>query len=197
MKQFSDACERNRAPILAVLKRVFADRRQVLEIGSGTGQHAAYFAPELPHLAWQPSDVAENLPSIRLWREEAQTPQLLEPIELDVDQPFPRVSGDAVFSANTCHIISWPQVEKLFAGVAALLPPGGVFALYGPFNYGGKHTSPSNAEFDQWLRGRDAASGLRDFEDMRELGARHGLALEEDNAMPANNRLLVFRRRDG
>ena len=197
MKQFSDACERNRAPILAILKRVFADRRHVLEIGSGTGQHAAYFAPELPHLAWQPSDVAENLPSIRLWREEVQTPQLLEPIELDVDQPFPRVSADAAFSANTCHIISWPQVEKMFAGVAALLPLGGVFALYGPFNYGGKHTSPSNAEFDQWLRGRDAASGLRDFEDMRELGARHGLALEEDNAMPANNRLLVFRRRDG
>ena len=85
----------------------------------------------------------------------------------------------------------------MFAGVAALLPLGGVFALYGPFNYGGKHTSPSNAEFDQWLRGRDPASGLRDFEDMRELGARHGLALEEDNAMPANNRLLVFRRTDG
>ena len=197
MKQFSDACERNRAPILAILKRVFADRRKVLEIGSGTGQHAAYFAPDLPHLSWQPSDVAENLPSVRLWREEAQTPRLLEPIELDVDQPFPPVPADAVFSANTCHIVSWPQVEKMFAGVASLLPPGGVFALYGPFNYGGKHTSPSNAEFDQWLRGRDPASGLRDLEDMRELGARHGIALEEDNAMPANNRLLVFRRRDG
>jgi SAM-dependent methyltransferase len=197
MKRFSDACERNRAPILAVLKRVFADRRQVLEIGSGTGQHAAYFAPELAHLAWQPSDVAKNLPSIRLWREESQTPRLLEPIELDVDQPFPRLSADAVFSANTCHIISWPQVEKMFAGVATLLPPGGVFALYGPFNYGGKHTSPSNAEFDQWLRGRDPASGLRNFEDIRELAARQGLVLEEDNAMPANNRLLVFRRKHG
>ena len=197
MKQFSDACERNRAPILAILKRVFADRHHVLEIGSGTGQHAAYFATELVHLAWQPSDVAENLPSVRLWREEAQTPGLLEPIELDVDRPFPPITADAGFSANTCHIVSWPQVEKMFAGVASLLPPGGVFALYGPFNYGGKHTSPSNAEFDQWLRGRDPASGLRDLEDMRELGARHGLALEEDNPMPANNRLLVFRRKDG
>jgi SAM-dependent methyltransferase len=195
MKQFSDACERNRAPILAILKRVFADRRHVLEIGSGTGQHAAYFAPDLPHLSWQPSDVAENLPSVRLWREEAQTPRLLEPIELDVDRPFPPVPADAVFSANTCHIVSWPQVEKMFAGVARLLPPGGVFALYGPFNYGGKHTSPSNAEFDQWLRRRDPASGLRNFEDIRELAARHGLVLEEDNAMPANNRLVVFRRR--
>ncbi|HYY62610.1 MAG TPA: DUF938 domain-containing protein [Burkholderiales bacterium] len=197
MKQFSDACERNRAPILAVLKRVFADRHDVLEIGSGTGQHAAYFAAELAHLSWQPSDVAENLPSVRLWREEAQTPRLLEPIELDVDRPFPKVAADAVFSANTSHIMSWPQVEKMFAGVGALLPPGGVFALYGPFNYGGKHTSPSNAEFDQWLRRRDPASGLRNLEDIRELAARHGLALEEDNAMPANNRLLVFRRKDG
>ena len=124
MKRFSDACERNRAPILAILKRLFTDRRHVLEIGSGTGQHAAYFAPALPQLAWQPSDVAENLPSVRLWREEAQTATLLEPIELDVDRPFPRVPADAVFSANTCHIISWPQVEKMFAGVSALLPPG-------------------------------------------------------------------------
>ena len=195
MKHYSEPSERNRAPILAMLKRVFADRRHVLEIGSGTGQHAAYFAPELPHLAWQPSDVAENLPSIRLWREEAQTPRLLEPLELDVDRPFPAVPADAVFSANTCHIMSWPQVEKLFAGVSAVLPSGGVFALYGPFHYGGKPSSPSNAQFDTWLRGRDPASGVRNFEDVRELAARHGLALEEDNAMPANNRLLVFRRR--
>lgn len=194
MKRFSDACERNREPILAILRRVFADRRHVLEIGSGTGQHAAYFAPALAHLSWQPSDVAENLPSIRLWREEARTPRLLEPVELDVDRPFPRVDADAVFSANICHIMSWPQVERMFAGIAGLLPARGVFAVYGPFHYNGKPTSPSNAEFDTWLRGRDPQSGVRDFEDVRALGKRHGLALEEDNAMPANNRLLVFRR---
>jgi SAM-dependent methyltransferase len=195
MKQFSDACERNREPILQVLRRAFADRTSVLEIGSGTGQHAAYFAPALPHLAWQPSDVAENLPSIRVWREEAETPRLLEPIELDVDQPFPAVQADAVFSANTCHIMSWPQVERFVAGVGKLLPEGGVFALYGPFHYGGKPTSPSNAEFDAWLRNRDPKSGVRDFEAIRDLAAKRGLALEGDNAMPANNRLLVFRRR--
>jgi len=195
MKQFSDACERNREPILQVLRHAFADRTSVLEIGSGTGQHAAYFAPALPHLAWQPSDVAENLPSIRVWRGEAQTPRLLEPIELDVDQPFPAVQADAVFSANTCHIISWPQVERFLAGVGKLLPEGGVFALYGPFHYGGKPTSPSNAEFDAWLRNRDPKSGVRDFEAIRDLAAKRGLALEGDNAMPANNRLLVFRRR--
>ena len=194
MKQFSEASERNREPILQVLRRVFADRKGVLEIGSGTGQHAAYFAPALPHLAWQPSDVAENLPSVRLWREEAQTPGLREPLELDVDRPFPAVEADAAFSANTCHILSWPQVERMFAGIAALLPKRGVFALYGPFNYGGKHTSPSNAEFDTWLRGRDPKSGVRDFEAIDALAQRHGLVLEEDNAMPANNRLLVFRK---
>ncbi len=193
LKRFSDACERNREPILAVLRRVFADRHRVLEIGAGTGQHAAYFAPALPQLSWQPSDVAENLPSIRLWREEAPTPGLLEPIELDVDR-FPALRADAVFSANTCHIMSWPQVERMFAGITALLPPGGVFALYGPFHYNGKPTSPSNAEFDTWLRRRDAASGVRDAEAIVELAQRNGLALAEDNAMPANNRLLVFRR---
>jgi SAM-dependent methyltransferase len=194
MKRISDACERNRAPILDVLRRVFADRSAVLEVGSGTGQHAAYFAPELPHLSWQPSDVAENLPSVRVWREEAQTPRLLEPIELDVERSFLHLQIDAAFTANTCHIMSWSQVEKMFAGVGRLLPAGGLFALYGPFNYGGKPTSPSNAEFDAWLRGRDPASGLRDAGAIVALASRQGMVLEEDNVMPANNRLLVFRR---
>jgi len=195
MKRFSDACERNREPILAILRRVFAGRASVLEIGSGTGQHAAYFAPALPNLAWQPSDVAENLPSIRIWREEAQTPRLLEPIELDVDRPFPVVEADAVFSANTCHIISWTQIERMFGAIETLLPSGGVLVLYGPFHYGGKPTSPSNAEFDQWLRNRDPKSGVRDFEAIAALALRHGMVLKEDNGMPANNRLLVFHRR--
>ena len=177
-----------------MLKRVFGDRRAVLEIGSGTGQHAAYFAPELAHLTWQPSDVAENLPDIRLWREAAQTPGLLAPIAFDVDDFPPAVKADAVFSANTCHIMSWPRVERMFAGVSALLPPRGVLAVYGPFHYGGRPTSESNARFDAFLRSRDPASGVRDFEAVRELAGRHGLAVEEDNAMPANNRLLVFRK---
>ena len=188
MKPFSEASERNRAPILAILKRVFADRKHVLEIGSGTGQHAAYFAPELPHLVWQASDVADNLPAIREWVSHPA------PIELDVDQPWPRVDADAVFSANTCHIMSWPQVERLFAGIGGLLPRDGVFALYGPFNYHGKHTSESNARFDAMLRSRDPASGLRDIDDITTLAGRVGLRLAEDNAMPANNRLLVFQK---
>jgi SAM-dependent methyltransferase len=191
MKPFSESSERNRGPILAILKRVFADRRYVLEIGSGTGQHAAHFAPELPHLVWQASDVAENLPGIREWVKEAGVSNLRDPIVLAVDQEFPPLQVDAVFSANTCHIMSWPRVERMFEGVGKIRTLK-TFCLYGPFNYGGKHTSESNARFDALLRARDPASGLRSVEDIVGLAARNGLHLEEDNAMPANNRLLVF-----
>ena len=189
MKPYSEACERNREPILAVLKRVFHDRRAVLEIGSGTGQHAAYFAPELPHLTWQASDVAEHLDGICAWVGDG-----LPPIELDVDKPWPKVRADAVFSANTAHIMSWPQVGRMLEGVGRVLPSGGLFALYGPFHYGGRPTSESNGRFDVMLRARDPASGVRDFEDIEALAQRSGLALAEDNAMPANNRLLVFKK---
>ena len=168
---------------------MFCDRKRVLEIGSGTGQHAAYFAPELPHLAWQASDVAEYLPGIRMWVGGGPAP-----IDLDVDKPWPAVDADAVFSANTAHIMSWPQVERMFEGAGRLLPTGALFALYGPFHYGGRATSESNARFDVMLRSRDPLSGVRNFEDVRALARRCGLAFLEDNAMPANNRLLVFRK---
>ena len=187
MKPFSEASERNRAPILEVLKRVFSKTRFVLEIGSGTGQHAAYFAPELPHLVWQASDVAENLPGIGAW---VSNPP---PLELDVDKAWPKVVADAVFSANTCHIMSWPQVERMFDGLGKIRTLK-TLCLYGPFNYGGKHTSESNARFDAMLRARDPASGLRDFEKIRSLAEAAGLTLLADNAMPANNRLLVFQK---
>ena len=196
MRPFSAACERNRVPILEILARVFADRKAVLEIGSGTGQHAAYFAPALPHLVWHPSDLAEHLAGIRMWTDEAGAPNLRAPIALDVDGPWPELEADAVFSANTCHIMSWPQVETMFEAIARLLPPGGVFALYGPFKYGGRYTSESNERFDAMLRTDDPKSGLRDLHELLPLAARCALALEEDNAMPANNRLLVFRRQD-
>jgi hypothetical protein len=186
-KPFSEASARNRAPILAILKRAFAERKHVLEIGSGTGQHAAYFARELPHLIWQASDVAENLAGIREWV--SQPP----PVELDVEREWPKLAVDAVFSANTCHIMSWPQVERMFAGIANIATLK-TFCLYGPFNDGGKYTSESNARFDAMLRRNDPASGLRDFEKIRALAEAAGLTLQEDNAMPANNRLLVFRK---
>ena len=190
MKPYCEACERNREPILAVLRRIFAERRRVLEIGSGTGQHAAYFAPELPHLAWQASDVADYLEGIRAWVGDG-----VPPIELDVDATWPAIEADAAFSANTAHIMSWPQVERMFEGVARILPQWGLFALYGPFHYGGRPTSGSNARFDAMLRARDPASGVRDFEHIQTLAAHCGLAFLEDNTMPANNRLLVFKKK--
>jgi SAM-dependent methyltransferase len=197
-KPFAQACENNKCPILGVLKRVFADSTRVLEIGSGTGQHAVYFAPNLPHVQWMTADLAENHPGIRMWIEEFPAPNLLPPVDLDVRQtcwPFEDVDG--VFSANTAHIMHWPGVEAMFAGVARLLQPGGVFALYGPFNYGGKYTSESNARFDASLEARDPGMGIRDFEAVDALAVEGGFGLLEDNPMPANNRTLVWRKREG
>ena len=195
-KPFSEPAERNRAPILAVLQRVFADRHAVLEVGSGSGQHAVHFAAALGQLVWQPSDVPDNLPGIRLWIEEAELPNLRDPIPLDVnDAHWPDLPVDAAYSANTAHIMSWSEVQKAIAGIGRLLPAGGVFALYGPFNYGGSYTSESNARFDASLKARDPASGIRDAEAVVAAANAAGLALEEDNPMPANNRLLVFRKR--
>lgn len=193
---FSEACERNKAPILDVLRRVFADRTRVLEIGSGTGQHAAHFAPALPHVTWQPSDRPDHLHGISLWVRHVAAANLLQPIALDIDdESWPDVGADAAYTANTLHIVSWPQVERLFERAAAFLPDGGCIAVYGPFKYGGVHTSESNARFDAMLRERDPASGIRDFEAVNELAGRLGLQLLDDVAMPANNRTLVWQKR--
>jgi cyclopropane fatty-acyl-phospholipid synthase-like methyltransferase len=169
--------------------------RKVLEIGSGTGQHAVHFAAHLPHLIWQPSDLAENLPGIELWRAEAARSNLLPALALDVNQPqWPDTGADGVFSANTLHIVSWSEVRLFFAGVGRVLPPGGVLAVYGPFNYRGRHSSDSNARFDRMLRSQDPRSGIRDFEAVDALAAEQHLALQRDVPMPANNRTLVWRR---
>jgi SAM-dependent methyltransferase len=195
MKPFSEACQRNQEPILAVLREGFADRTRVLEIGSGTGQHAVHFAAGLPHLVWQASDVAANLPGIRAWREEAALPNLPEPIELDLNrQPWPDVDADALFTSNTLHIVSWPEVQTLYGRAAHVLPAGGVLAVYGPFNYGGRYTGEGNARFDAMLRSRDPRSGIRDFEELDALARIHGLHLFRDAPMPANNRTLLWRR---
>jgi cyclopropane fatty-acyl-phospholipid synthase-like methyltransferase len=192
-KPFAESCEQNRGPILAVLRDVFSDRRLVLEIGSGTGQHAVYFGAELPHLRWQTADVPPHHPGIRAWLDEAALPNVLPPIALDVSQADWR-SGryDAVFSANTLHIMSWSEVERFFEGIGEVLEAGGVLAVYGPFNYDGAFTSESNARFDAWLKARDPASGVRDFEAVDALARAQGLVLQLDIAMPANNRTLVW-----
>lgn len=193
IKSYSEACERNQEPILAQLRELFAKSHLVLEIGSGTGQHAVYFARALPDLTWQPSDLIDRHSSIRAWREEAALPNLNEPVLLDVSQArWPAIPFDAVFSANTLHIMSLPEVEKMLAGIGTRLPAGGVLAVYGPFNYGGQYTSDSNRQFDAWLKSRDPLSGIRDFEVIDALAQQQGLRLLRDVALPANNRLLAW-----
>lgn len=193
-KPHAPATDRNREPILQVLREVFSDRRRVLEIGSGSGQHAVYFAQALPGLRWQTSDVAGNLPGIRQWLAEAGLNNTPEPLALDLRQAWPAVEFDAVFSANTFHIMGWTEVERLFSELAVHMPPAGLLTVYGPFNYGGKFTSDSNARFDASLRAGNPASGLRDFEAVHALAVRAGLGLREDRAMPANNRCISWQR---
>ncbi|MBW4050692.1 MAG: DUF938 domain-containing protein [Proteobacteria bacterium] len=194
VKPHSDACKRNQGPILEVLRDHFADRRHVLEIGSGTGQHAVHFAAALSWLSWQTSDVDGNLPGIRSWIEESGLPNLPPPIALDVTGPWPTARFDAAFTANTLHIMGWPEVQALFAAIAQVLAPDAVLAVYGPFNYDGRFTSPSNAAFDDWLKQRSPRSGIRDFAAIDQLARSIGFILVEDRPMPANNRTLVWRR---
>lgn len=193
-KPHAAACARNREPILEVLRDHFADRRTLLEIGSGTGQHAIFFAAELPHLTWQASDCAENLPGIQAWLDEAALPNTPAPLTLDVNAAWPATRFDAVFSANILHIMSWREVERLFACLPGAMAGDFKLVVYGPFNYGGRFTSESNAAFDAWLKQGGAHQGLRDFEAVDALAAQAGLKLIEDRAMPSNNRCLVWHR---
>ncbi len=194
---YSESSEQNKHVILETLRNEFTYSSQILEIGSGTGQHAVFFAPALAHLQWQPSERYQHLGDIRSWIESAPAPNLRPVIELDVTvQPWP-VEGngetyDGVFSANTAHIMNAQAVRQMFEGVARLLASGGRFALYGPFNYNGKATSDSNARFDEWLKARDPESGIKDFTDLNRLADGLGLSLKQDHRMPTNNRLLVW-----
>ncbi len=193
MKPFAESCEINKFPILEVLKAVFAGRQRVLEIASGTGQHAVYFGSELPHLTWQTSELQSNHAGIQAWLDEAQLPNVLPPLAIDVnDAHWPAISVDAIFNANTVHILSWPEVEALFAHIAQVIAPGACVCFYGPYNYGGQFTSESNARFDAWLKARDPKSGVRDFEAVNRLASLHGLNLLADIEMPINNRTLVW-----
>ncbi|ABI38857.1 protein of unknown function DUF938 [Shewanella sp. MR-4] len=198
---FSQACENNKGPILAVLQTAFASAKQVLEIGSGTGQHAVYFAENLPQLFWQTSDQADYLEGIsaRCHQQGHQKGinNLGLPFALDVTQPWPinNTRIDAVFSANTLHIMSQTMVEAFFAGLGQYLPQLNTLCIYGPFNYQGKFTSDSNRQFDQYLKQRDSESGIRDIEWIIQLAQAQAFTLVADTAMPANNRLLHFSKR--
>ncbi|NKF22287.1 DUF938 domain-containing protein [Solimonas marina] len=194
-KPYAPACERNRDPILAVLREHFADRRAVLEIGSGTGQHAVHFAAALPQLQWQTSERAEHHDGIRLWLDEAALPNLRPPIALDVaDDDWPAQRYDAAFSANTLHIMAWPEVQAMFAGLGRVLAADATLVVYGPFNLDGRFTSDSNAAFDDWLKARGAHMGIRDLAAVDALAATIGLQRIAKIEMPAHNFCIVWRR---
>lgn len=191
----SPACERNREPILQALRQRLPDRGRLLEIGSGTGEHAVYMAPQLTRWQWQPSDVEPRLAGLEQRFQLQGGSNILPALALDVGRhQWPDGPFDAVFTANTAHIVSWPLVCLMVAGAARVLVPGGVFALYGPFQYDGQHNSAGNAAFDQQLRQRDSAMGIRDALQVIACASISSLSLVEDVAMPANNRFLFFRR---
>jgi hypothetical protein len=191
----SEACERNKEPIRKILAQAFAHSQKVLEIGSGTGQHAVHFAAHFPHLVWQPSDTGEYLEGLRERIAHERGGNLLPPLELDVRRlPWHVEPVDALFTANTLHIMSWPAVRDFFRGLGEILTAPAVLCIYGPFRYDGQYTSPSNAGFDRFLRARDPESGIRNFEDVNTLAREQGLSLSADHAMPANNQLLIWQK---
>lgn len=196
--QFAEACERNKTPILEVLREVFTTPGVVLETGSGTGQHAAWFARHLPHLQWQPTDRAGELDSVEAWRAQARLDNLHPARVLDLlAGPWPLASARYVVSINVLHIAPAAATPRLFAGAARTLPAGGLVYVYGPFRYRTRTLEPSNERFDLWLRARDPASGLREFEWVDEQACDAGFQLVEDRAMPANNRCAWWRRAPG
>jgi len=194
-KAFSQSCENNKQPILQRIQKIFQQSKVVWEIGSGTGQHACYFAKNLPQLTWQTTDREENLADINGWIEESGLSNLPKSVALDVvNQPWPCQPIDALFTANTLHIMHWHEVECFFNGLEKYLSDISTVCIYGPFNYQGQYTSQSNEQFDQWLKNQDPARGIRDFEAIEKLANHAGLYIEDDFSMPANNRLLVFKK---
>ena len=189
-KPFSPSCERNKDPILSVIRSLLINKKSVLEVGSGTGQHAVYFAKEMPWLTWQCSELQENLSGLDMWITEAALSNLPPPVNLDVSTSSLRSQFDVVYTANTLHIMGIEEVTYFFKLIGEWAGSVKDVLIYGPFNYGGKYTSASNAQFDSWLKNRDPVSGIRDFEWIIDLASQNHLTLESDVEMPANNRLL-------
>jgi cyclopropane fatty-acyl-phospholipid synthase-like methyltransferase len=193
MKPFSESCNQNREPIIKIIQPLLADKKSVLEVGSGTGQHAVYFAKKMPHLIWHCSDRQENHEAIKQWLAEANLDNTPPPIALNVStDSWPALPVDAIFSANAVHIMSRKNVVDFIKNAGELVNKGGLLMLYGPFNYNNAYTSDSNASFDVWLKQRDSKSGIRDFEAMDKLAQDAGMKLLEDFTMPANNRILCW-----
>ncbi|WP_223787658.1 DUF938 domain-containing protein [Marinicella meishanensis] len=195
-KPFAPACERNQAVILESLRQHLrpGDRR-LFEVGSGTGQHAVFMAPQLPQLTWQTSDVAANHAGIQQWLDEVPDAAIIPPVQYTIGQdPWPMVSLDVVFTANTLHIISAALIANLCLDLGHNLEAGNRLFIYGPFKYGGQFTTASNAEFDQWLKERDPDSGIRDIEWLTDLLTPHGIQLLHDLDLPANNQMLIYQK---
>ena len=194
-KPFSQACANNQEIISQMLTSVLADKKRVLEIGSGTGQHGVFFAKKLPHLTWQMSDRRQNHGGIQRWMDDNPAPNLLAPIALDVlSDPWPTSNYDGIYSANTAHIMPWQAVQAMFTGIGERLLSGGVFCLYGPMKYAGILMAKSNQEFDQWLQQQAPHQGIREFSELDSLAKNVGLKFIQDKAMPANNRLIVWQK---
>ncbi len=193
-KPFAPAAEENRDAILSVLRQIFKHTKTVLEIGSGTGQHAAFFSQQLPHLDWQSSDKHEMLAGIRMWINDTNSQNALMPIELDVNLAWPQQCYQGAYAANIAHIMHWYEIEALFSGLDRVLTDAGIFCLYGPFNSNGKYTSKSNRHFDQWLKNRDPESGIRNKNDLDQLALKNNLQISTEYEMPANNKILCWRR---
>lgn len=195
-KPTSSACVRNQEPILEILKTIIltTDRR-LLEIGAGTGQHAVYFAPHFKYLDWYPTDLADKQAGMKQWISSAKIPNLQKPIKLDVSKDdFPKVKFDLVFTANTMHIMHWKDCKSFMKLLGHRLREGSRAIFYGPFKYKGEFTSPSNEAFDLELKNVDPLSGIRSFEDIQSNMTKNGFELIFDHEMPANNRMLVYRR---
>jgi cyclopropane fatty-acyl-phospholipid synthase-like methyltransferase len=192
---FSEACERNKDAILETISPFLQEASSVLEIGSGTAQHAVYFARNTPHLSWQTSDQAQYIEGISAQLQNAEVANVMAPLQLDVRQTVwceSQQKFDLIYSANTLHIMSWDEVACFFTGLAAVSQPEAYLIFYGPFKYQGEFTSESNRQFDQILRARGVGSAIRDFEEVNQLAQDAGLSLVLDQAMPANNQCIIW-----
>ncbi|VAW69548.1 hypothetical protein MNBD_GAMMA09-2510 [hydrothermal vent metagenome] len=194
-KPYAESCAQNQQVILDVLKKLFVAPGNVLEIGSGTGQHAVFFTQHMPYLNWQPSDLIAEHAGMQLWLNEVEHNRIKAPLEIDVDMDAWQIDEvDYIFTANTTHIISSLQVESMFKHIGSCLKPNGLFAQYGPFNYNGEYTSESNAQFDVWLKQRNADSCIKHFETIQNIASENAMNLYHDIEMPANNRILVWKK---
>jgi cyclopropane fatty-acyl-phospholipid synthase-like methyltransferase len=194
MLNYSESCERNKQPILDKLSVYLSNLTTILEVGSGSGQHALFVSDHHKHLTWQPSDQDQYIDALMINIEQYASKRVLPPIELDVSRTWPNNLYDGIFTANTLHIMSWNDVTNFFQGAGSIIKENGCLFVYGPFRYEKAYTSSSNAQFNDWLKARNPASGIRDFEAVNELARKQGLSLIEDFMMPANNQLLIWRK---